>query len=72
MKLKHQYVFGLIGLVFTAFGSGMLFLSITLGIPSITIINATALIMIGLGFAIMIKFLSTIKKIDIYIEDAEN
>lgn len=71
MKLKHQYVFGLIGLVFTAFGGGMLFLSITLGIPPITIINATAFIIIGLGFAIMIKFLSTIKKIDIFVEDAE-
>ena len=73
MKTKNEYVFGLVGLIFTSFGSGILFLSIILGIPPITIINAVAFILIGLGFAIMIKFLSTIRKIDIYVEeDAEN
>jgi len=71
MKLKHQYLFGLIGLVFASFGAGMLFLSIILGISSISTINAFALIIIGLGFAMMIKLLSTIKKIDVFVEDAE-
>lgn len=71
MKLKHQYTFGLFGLVFAAFGGGMLFMSAVIGIPNITIINATALILLGLGLAIMIKFLSTIKTIDIQITDAE-
>lgn len=71
MKLKHQYLFGLVGLVITSFGAGMLFLSIILNISSISTVNAFALIMIGLGFAMMIKLLSTIKKIDIFVEDAE-
>lgn len=71
MKLKHQYTFGLLGLIFTSFGGGMLFMSIVIGIPQITTINAAALILIGLGFAIMIKFLSTIKKIDVFVDDPE-
>ena len=71
MKLKHQYTFGLVGLVITSFGGGMLFLSIILGIPDISTVNAFALITIGLGFAMMIKLLSTIKKIDVFVDDAE-
>lgn len=69
MKTKNEYVFGLFGLIFTSFGGGILFLSIILSIPPITTINAVAFILIGLGFAIMIKFLSTIRKIDIFVEE---
>lgn len=69
MKLKHQYTFGLVGLVFAAFGGGMLFMSAVIGIPSVTTINASAIIMLGLGLAILIKFLSTIKTINIEVTE---
>jgi len=71
MKLKHQYAFGLVGLILLSFGSGMLALSMVLGIPPITTINAGALIITGLGFAIFIKTLSLIRRIDIEISEPE-
>jgi len=72
MKLKHQYVFGLFSLVCTAFGGGMMFLLIVIGVPPISTISAISIIITGLGFTIMIKFLSTIKKIDVYVEDVDD
>jgi len=72
MKLKHQYLFSLAGLILIGWGAGMLSVGYMIGVTNpINSINAIGLILAGLGFAIFIKMLSLIKRIDIEIGDPE-
>ncbi len=68
MKLKTLYSFSVVGILLTGFGGGWIVLSQILQRPvdSLTAIGA-AFAMIGM--AVMISTLSTIKKIDLIIED---
>lgn len=69
MKLKHQYVMAMSGFLLLAFGGGWMGLATYLNIPPISVISAIGLIFAGLGLAITIKMLSTIKKVEILIDD---
>ena len=70
MKLKHQYSISLIGLIMVGWGGGMISVGYMIGQSTpINSINAIGLIIAGLGFAIVIKTLSTIKKVQIDIEE---
>lgn len=68
MNLKKQYSFGLLGLVLAGWGGGMVSVNYMIGAPVINTINALGLIVLGLGLAITIKMLSTIKKIDLEVD----
>lgn len=61
----------MLGMAIGMFGGGWLALSIALGIPNLSTVNAFGVILSGLGLAIIIKTLSTIKKIDLIIEEVE-
>jgi hypothetical protein len=71
MKLKYQYALSMIGIALGSFGTGWLVLSKSLGIQDLSNVNAFGLIVTGLGLAILIKTLSTIKKIDLIIEEVD-
>lgn len=68
MKLKHTYSLSVIGILLAGFGCGWITLSQILSLPltNLTIIGATAAVV---GLAIMISTLSTIRKIEIEVED---
>lgn len=68
MKLKTLYAFSVMGLVFAGFGSGWITLSHILALPmdKLTVIGASFLMV---GMAVIIATLSTIKKIDLLIEE---
>ena len=68
MKLKTLYSFSVLGILLTGFGGGWIVLSQILKLPidHLTAIGATFAVV---GMAIMISTLSTIRKIDLIIED---
>ena len=68
MKLKNLYSLSIVGIFLTGFGGGWILLSQILELQRSTL-DAIGLGTAALGIAIMIKTLSTIKKIDIVIED---
>ena len=68
MKLKHLYSFSVVGILFLGFGSGWIALSQILSLP-ITWLTWVGAITAMVGMAIMISTLSTIRKIDLIIED---
>ena len=71
MKLKHQYLLSLVSLVISGWGGGMVFVGWMIGNTNpINTPNAIGLILVGLGLAIMIKTLSTIRKVDFEIDES--
>ena len=68
MKLKNLYSLSIFGIFLTGFGGGWILLSQILELQRSSL-DAIGLGTAALGIAIMIKTLSTIKKIDVVIED---
>ena len=68
MKLKNLYSLSIFGIFLTGFGGGWILLSQILELQRSTL-DAIGIGTAAVGIAIMIKTLSTIKKIDIVIED---
>ena len=68
MKLKNLYSLSIFGIFLTGFGGGWILLSQILELQRSSL-DAIGLGAAAVGIAIMIKTLSTIKKIDIVIED---
>ncbi len=69
MRLKTQYTIGTIGFMLMAFGGGMLVFGGIIGYPKISILSAMSAIIFGLGLAISIKMLSTMKKIEVSVDE---
>ena len=68
MKLKNLYSLSIFGIFLTGFGGGWILLSQILELHRSSL-DAIGLGTAAIGIAIMIKTLSTIKKIDVVIED---
>ena len=68
MKLKNLYSLSVFGIFLTGFGGGWILLSQILELQRSNL-DAIGLGTAAIGIAIMIKTLSTIRKIDIVIED---
>ena len=68
MKLKNLYSLSVVGIFLTGFGGGWILLSQILDLQRSTL-DAVGLGTAAIGIIIMIKTLSTIRKIDIVIED---
>ena len=68
MKLKTLYSFSVIGILLTGFGGGWIVLSQILRLP-LDYLTAIGAGFAMVGMAIMISTLSTIRKIDLIIED---
>ena len=68
MKLKHMYSLSIIGLILLGFGSGWITLSQILSLP-ITKLTAIGAVTAMIGMGITIYTLSTIRKIDLIVED---
>ena len=68
MKLKNLYSLSIFGIFLTGFGGGWILLSQILELQRSSL-DAIGLGTAAIGIAIMIKTLSTIRKIDIVIED---
>ena len=69
MKLKYQYTMAMGGFLLLAFGGGWMALAAFLNVPPISTVSAIGLIFTGLGLAIIIKMLSTIKQVEIMIDE---
>lgn len=69
MKLKTLYYFSVLGILLTGFGGGWIVLSQLLHLP-ITYLTAIGATTAATGMAIMISTLSTIRKIDLIIEES--
>ena len=70
MKLKHMYALSVIGLILLGFGSGWITLTQILSLP-INKLTAVGGASAMVGMAITIYTLSTIRKIDLIIEDED-
>lgn len=68
MKLKSLYSLSVFGILLLGFGAGWIALSQIIGLPR-TNLDVIGLGSAAVGIAIMIKTLSTIRKIDLIIED---
>ena len=70
MKLKNMYALSVIGLILLGFGSGWITLTQILSLP-INKLTAVGAGMAMIGMAITIYTLSTIRKIDLIVEDED-
>lgn len=69
MNLKTQYLIGTVGFIMMAWGGGMLFFSSIVQYPQFSTLNAWSFLIFGCGLAISIKMLSTMKKIEMQVEE---
>jgi hypothetical protein len=70
-SLKVQYLIGTTGFILMAFSGGMVTMASVVGYPPISYLSAITMGMFGVGLAITIKMLSTMKKIEFLVEEAE-
>lgn len=70
-SLRFQYAIGTTGFILMAFAGGMITMSSIVGYPSISWLSAVMLGLFGVGLAITIKMLSTMKKIEFLVEESE-
>ena len=68
MKLKTIYSLSTVGLLLTGFGGGWIALSQILNLP-MTFLTIIGVVSASVGMGIMISALSTIKKIDLIVEE---
>jgi len=71
ISLKAQYLFGTVGFILMAFSGGMVTMGSVVGYPPISYLSAVMMSMFMVGMAITIKMLSTMKKIEFLVEEAE-
>lgn len=71
ISLKAQYAIGTTGFILMAFAGGMITMSSVVNYPPISFLSAIMMGMFGIGLAITIKMLSTMKKIEFLVEEAE-
>jgi hypothetical protein len=70
-SLKVQYLIGTTGFILMAFSGGMVTMASVVNYPPISYLSAITMGMFGIGLAITIKMLSTMKKIEFLVEEAE-
>ena len=70
-SLKVQYLIGTTGFILMAFSGGMVTMASVVNYPPISYLSAITMGMFGVGLAITIKMLSTMKKIEFLVEEAE-
>ena len=70
-SLKVQYLIGTTGFILMAFSGGMVTMASVVGYPGISYLSAITMGMFAVGLAITIKMLSTMKKIEFLVEEAE-
>ena len=70
-SLKVQYLIGTTGFILMAFSAGMITMASLVNYPTISFLSAIMMGMFGVGLAITIRMLSTMKKIEFLVEEAE-
>jgi len=70
-SLKVQYLIGTTGFILMAFSGGMVTMASVVNYPPISYLSAITMGMFGIGLAITIKMLSTMKKIEFLVEESE-
>ena len=70
-SLKVQYLIGTTGFILMAFAGGMITMASVVNYPPISYLSAITMGMFAVGLAITIKMLSTMKKIEFLVEEAE-
>ena len=70
-SLKVQYLIGTTGFILMAFSAGMITMASLVNYPTISFLSAIMMGMFGVGLAITIRMLSTMKKIEFLVEETE-
>ena len=65
-SLKVQYLIGTTGFILMAFSGGMVTMASVVGYPPISYLSAITMGMFGVGLAITIKMLSTMKRLNFW------
>ena len=71
ISLKAQYTFGTSGFILMAFAAGMIVMSSIVHYPPVSWLSAVMLGIFMVGMGITIKMLSTMKKIELLVEESE-
>ena len=72
ISLKLQYLIGTTGFILMAFAAGMITMGSIVGYPSISWLSAVMLGIFMTGMGITVKMLSTMKKIELLVEESED
>lgn len=70
-SLKVQYLIGTTGFILMAFSAGMITMGTVVGYPPISYLSAIMMGMFMVGMGITIKMLSTMKRIELLVEETE-
>ena len=71
ISLKLQYLIGTTGFILMAFSAGMITMANVVGYPPISWLSAVMLAIFMVGMGITVKMLSTMKKIELLVEETE-
>ena len=71
ISLKLQYLIGTTGFILMAFSAGMITMANIVGYPPISWLSAVMLAIFMVGMGITVKMLSTMKKIELLVEETE-
>ena len=72
ISLKLQYAIGTSGFILMAFSAGMITMGTVVGYPGVSWLGAVMMGLFMVGMGITIKMLSTMKKIELLVEDVED
>ena len=71
-SLKVQYLIGTTGFILMAFSAGMITMGTVVNYPPISYLSAIMMGMFMVGMGITIKMLSTMKRIELLVEETED
>ena len=71
-SLKFQYLIGTTGFILMAFAGGMITFASVVNYPTISWLSAVMMGMFMVGMGITIKMLSTMKRIELLVEETED
>jgi len=67
ITMNNPYFISIIGFVLMAFSAGWLGLATFLGVPGFSIVGVVGVVLFGIGVAIVIYMLSSIKNIEVKV-----